>query len=189
MNPLIYMDFVVGVTGKRRSGKTLATEHISRKYGFETLDYTRDVLLPLLVKSGKAISRFNLADMAMSLRRDSGNDILTRMLCERIRPGKNYVIGGIRFPEEVEYLRTRFGQAFRLISIVSSDKFRHQRAVSDPAKVDEATSFEKFIQMEDLPTERPIPDTMALADFTIVNEGTVKELEGKVDGIMEQIVG
>lgn len=181
------MEFIIAVTGRRLSGKTTVAEHISRKYRFVALDYTRDVLFPLLRKEGKAISRENLAHLATRMRRESGNDILTRMICEAVSEGKNYVIGGLRFPEEAEYLRSRFGNRFRLISIECRDRLRYERAVARNDKESSRMSFEAFLEMESLPTERPIPEAMGLADFTIVNEGTEAQLKGKVDRVMEQI--
>ena len=181
------MEFIIAITGKRLSGKTTAADYIGRKYRFVVLDYTRNVLLPLLMREGKTISRKNLSDMATRIRLDNGNDMLTRIICEHVREGRNYVISGLRFPEEAEYLRSRYGNKFRLISIQCSDRIRYERIMSGSDKEDSRISFGKFMEMENLPTEKPIPKTMELADFTIVNEGSEKELEKKIDMVMEQI--
>jgi dephospho-CoA kinase len=178
---------IIAITGKRLSGKTTVAEHISSKYGFVALDYTRDVLFPFLMKEGSDIRRENLSHLATTMRRNSGNDILTRMICECIEEGKSYVIGGLRFPEEAEYLRSRFRGTFRLISIVCTDKLRYERAIARNDKESSGMSFEAFMEMESLPTESPIPKAMELADFTIVNEGTEQELQDKIDRAMEQI--
>ena len=181
------MEFIIAVTGKRLSGKTTVAEHISRKYRFTALDYTRDVLLPILMKEGKGVARENLAHIATRMRRESGNDILTRMICESVEKEKNYVIGGLRFPEEAEYLRSRFGNRFKLISVDCRDRLRYERAMARNDKESNRISFESFVEMEGLPTERPIPKAMELADFTVMNEGTEQELKEKIDRIMEQI--
>lgn len=39
---------VLGLTGKRGSGKDTMAEYLRKKYGFSVLTYTNDVLGPLL---------------------------------------------------------------------------------------------------------------------------------------------
>ncbi|RLJ09506.1 MAG: hypothetical protein DRP15_03540 [Candidatus Aenigmatarchaeota archaeon] len=179
---------IIGITGKRLSGKNTIAEYLKLKYGFEVLDFTRHVLAPLLKKEKKPITRENLVELAMNLRSEKGTDILVKMLCDKIKPSKNYVIAGVRFREEVDYLRKKFGKEFILISVDAKPKIRYQRALQRSDKGEGSLSFNRFFRAERLPTEAVIPQTMKLADFSIENNSTKTELYKKIDSIMNHII-
>ncbi|RLJ08333.1 MAG: hypothetical protein DRP16_01635 [Candidatus Aenigmatarchaeota archaeon] len=178
---------IIGIVGKRLTGKNEIAEYLSLKYGFHVLDYTKNVLAPLLKKEKKAITRENLINLAMELREEYGNDILTRMIAEHIERDKNYVIAGVRFREEVEFLKKAFGNGFVLIAVDSEPKLRYERAKKRKTKGEGSLSFNRFFKIDRLPTERVIPETMKLADFLIENNGTIEELRKKTDSVMEKI--
>jgi dephospho-CoA kinase len=178
---------IVGVTGKRLSGKNEVAEHLRGRYGFHILDITDEILRPTLKKQGKEVNRENLASLAMEMRK-KGNDILVIMLCKKILPGKNYVIPNIRFPEEANYLRKKFGKGFALISLEVSTKerFRRIRTRGDPKDV--GLTMRRFLETEKLATETPISKAMKLADFRVKNTGTKDRLRKAVDRIMERVL-
>lgn len=178
---------IIGIVGKRLSGKNTIAEHLSINYGFQVLDYTKHILAPLLRKEKKPITRKNLIELATELRKHHGTKILTVMLCELINPEKNYVIAGIRFPEEVEFLKKKFGKNFVLIAVESKPKLRYERARKRKTKGEGNLSYHRFFQIERLPTERIIPETMKLADFRLQNNGSLEELYEKIDTLMREI--
>lgn len=178
---------VLGLIGKRACGKNIFAEYIKDRYGFRLLDYTRDVLAPVLEGQGKQVTRENLATLAMGLRELHGEDILTRRLCRKVRRGQNIVISGIRFPAEVAYLRRAFGGCFKFIALEADAKLRYERARNRGAKGEKALSFREFIRLERLPTERIIPGTMRLADFSVANNKTPKDLYKRIDRIMDKL--
>ena len=178
---------ILGIVGFRLSGKNLAAEYLHDKYGFAILDYTQDVLAPLLRKEKKAITRENLSSIATELRKENGNDILTKILCEKILPEKDYVIAGIRFKEEVEYLRKVFGNKFKLVSVECHPKKRYARAKERRDKGEGNLSFQRFMRMENLPTERVIPETMKLAGFRLENNKEKEDLFAQIDKIMKRL--
>jgi len=175
---------IIGITGKRLSGKTTVAEYLREKHGFIVLCFTEDLLKPMLLKRGKQVNRRNLIYLGQEIREKHKNkDALARMLSEKILPGKNYAISGIRFPEEVRYFRKRFRNDFVLVAVYASEKTRFQRAMSCK-RFKESASRKEFFEVEKLPTESIIPKTMKMADFTIRNEGVKKNLER----VMKQII-
>jgi dephospho-CoA kinase len=177
---------IVGVTGKRLSGKNEVADHLADGYGFLILDFTQHVLGPILKSRKKPIDRMNLTKLALELRKRSGTDALARMLCRKVRKGRNYVIAGIRYPEEVSYLRKTFGNRFVLIAVGAPLKDRFNRIRSMKGSKDSGMSMEEFIRTERLPNEIPLPKAMKLADFKVNNTGTKVQLRKKVDRIMER---
>lgn len=179
---------ILGITGKRLSGKSTAAEYIRDKYGFRILDFTNDLLAPILRKQKKPVERRNLAGLAMEIRkREGGNDALISMLSRKILPGRNYAVVAIRFPEEVRYLRKRFGSRFVLIAVEASPQKRFRR-IHNFREKEQLKTMEGFMGLEKLPTEKPINEAMKMADFSVRNEGTKRGLEREVERAMDRIM-
>ena len=172
---------VVAVCGLANTGKNTVGDILVREYGFIPLDYTQDVLGPMLEKKGKAVVRENLSALATELRRTEGPAILTELLTEKIHG--NSVITGLRAKEEAKYLRKRFGKCFFLIGVVVDPEIRYQRAVERNAKGEGKLNLKQFLEKDRLPTELLIAETIAGADFLIDNNGTEKELERTVAAV------
>jgi len=186
MSPVIYMK-VIGLAGQRLSGKNLFAYYLRKKYGFSVLDFTINILSPILRKQGKSITRENLVRLAMSLRKKYGIDFLVKNLRERIKNGK-YVIAGIRFPEEAIYLKKEFGKDFILIGIECDAMIRYERAKKKKTKEDRGMTYGDFLRKERFPTEKIIPETMKLSNLTVTNEKSKKDLYEKIDQVMEKTI-
>jgi len=178
---------IVGVTGKRLSGKNEVADHLKGRHGFVILDFTQHVLGPILKDRKKPVDRFNLTNLALELRREGGPAALAKILSRKVSHGKNYVIAGIRYPEEVHYMREAFGSRFVLIAVDAPLKDRFRRIRSMNRSKDAGMSMKEFMRTESLPNEVPIPKAMRMADFTIRNTGTKRQLGKKVDDIMRRI--
>jgi dephospho-CoA kinase len=178
---------VIGLVGQRLSGKNAFANHLHRKYGFSVLDFTKNLLAPLLRDAGRSVTRENLTRLAMSLREKHGTDVLARRLFERVGRG-NCVITGVRFPEEVECFRRKFGRGFVLVGVECGPRIRYGRISRKRTKESRGMTYEDFLMKEELPTERVIPKTMKLAKFRVTNEGTKKDLYAKIDKLMKEII-
>lgn len=178
---------VVGFTGKRGCGKDTASGYLEDKHGFVMLDFTRDVLAPILVKQGKPVTRENLIDTGMEGRRKNHNGIWADKLSEIIKQGKgkNFVISGIRFREEVAVFRKNFPGLFKLVAIMCDERTRYERVKRRSTKGEAGISFEKFRETEKRPTERVIAETMKTADFSIDNNDGLDDLYSELESLME----
>jgi dephospho-CoA kinase len=177
---------VLGLTGLRSSGKDTVAQYLSKKYGFKTFVFTDHVLAPILRQRGMPITRENLVNLAMEMRAKDGTDILAKILSEKIHSGF-FVISGIRFIQEVDYFRKRFGKNFRLVRVECEPEKRHERAVKRGEKGEHGLSYDHFIAKESLPTEKVIPETMAKADYFIENSGPMQDLYPKIDELIKRI--
>lgn len=179
---------VLGLIGKRGCGKDTVAEYLSKRYGFNSLDYTKDVLAPILKKMDKKVTRENLVNLAMDLREKYGNDILTRKICEHIKSRGLWVVSGVRFLEEVYYFRKKFLNKFLLIAVKCNTKIRFQRIKERGLKGEAKLSYKEFLKGEKLPTEKIIPRTIMLADFIIENNGSKEDLSKEIDKLMKSII-
>ena len=175
---------VIGITGKRGSGKDTAANHL-KKHGFRVLTFTNDVLAPLLKVQGKEISRDNLIELGVDLREKFGPAAMAKLITERIHLEGKYVISGIRTKPEVEYFRNKYGDDFRLISIETKDRKRYDRSKKRGIKGEAKLTFRQFMEIEKKPTEKPIPQAMKIADFSLKNDGTEKSLFKAIEDILK----
>ena len=175
---------IIALVGLKCSGKDTVAEYIETKYSYVHIDYTKHLLTPILNSQGKESTRENLVWCAMELRK-AGNEAPTRLLAEKV--SGNSVISGIRFKEEVNFLKEKFGRDFILISVSADPEVRYKRAVERNKKGEGTLTFEQFQSKDSLPTEKVIPDTSKLADFFIENNTTTAALYKKIDKIMERV--
>jgi len=178
---------IVGLTGKRLSGKSTVAEYLRERYDFRMLCFTEDLLKPILEKRKEPVNRISLIGLGMEIRKKyKRKDALVMLLSRKISTRKNYAIAGIRFPEEVSYLRKKFGRNFILIAVKASTKTRFKRAKAS-IRFKDVSNMQDFLEIEKLPTEKIIPKTMRLADFTVQGGFTKEKLRGDVDGVMKEL--
>ena len=94
---------VIGLTGKAGSGKDTVARYMESRFAFRMIDFTRDVLAPILVKRGMEVTRENLIKLAMDGRKKHHNGIWAEKISELIKMSSQdkFVISGVRFPEEL----------------------------------------------------------------------------------------
>lgn len=178
---------VVGLTGRRLSGKNLFAYHLQRNYRFKVLDFTKHVLMPILKEEGKEPTRENLIKTAMKLREKYGTDFLARELCRTIKDiDRKYVITGIRFPEEVIYIKKQYGENLVFVGVKCRPKIRYERSKRSRIKENRNMTYDQFVKKEELPTEKIIEETMKLTNFIVTNERTKEEFYQKIDKLMEK---
>lgn len=178
---------VLGITGKRGSGKDAMAEYFSKKYGFRVLTFTDDVLAPMLKSMSKKVTRDNLIELGMDMRKTfGGNAALVPVLCERIGREGLWVVSGVRFPAEVRYFRYNFGDNFRLISVKCEGKKRFERLKKRGTKGERKMSYRGFLETEKKPTEKPIDKVMKMAAFELNNNKTKNDLYRQIDRIYKK---
>lgn len=182
---------IIGFTGKRGCGKDTASNYLESRYGFRMLDFTRDVLAPILVNLGRPVTRENLIEIAMDGRKKSHDGVWAEKLSVMIKRNsvKDFVVSGIRFAKEVEVFRANFGDDFKLVAIVCDDMKRFERVRERGTKGEGELSHEEFIEIENRATERVIAGTMGIADIVIDNNGTIKDLQDEVDRLAKILKG
>ncbi len=178
---------VLGITGKRGSGKDTVAEYFKKKYGFRVLTYTDHVLGPILKKGRKAITRMNLISLALEMRKGKGNHVLTELICEKIGDEGFWVISGVRYPEEYDHFKLYFGVNFKFIKVECEAKKRHKRIRKRGTKGEGSMMFKEFMEIENKETEKIINKTIELAEFSVTNNGTIEKLHKSLDKLAEKI--
>ena len=182
---------IIGVTGSICSGTSTFMSFLNEKR-FIGFSYS-DILREELSKTGKEITRKNLQDIGDELRKKEGLGVLSRRMIEKMDNGKNYVVGNIRNPGEVEEFRKEFGDNFILIRLDADFQVRFDRA-RKRARENEPMELEAFKKME----ERDLGENeeehgqqhkrvIEMADFVIENNQGLGELKDKVDELLADL--
>lgn len=181
---------VVGLTGTIGAGKKVVRQFLLRKFNCYHVTLS-DVIRGKIEKKRGSLNRKTLQDMGNELRQKYGTHILAKLAVEYLPRDKQLiVIDGIRNPGEVEWLRKSFAGNFVLIAVdAPAEKrfgFLSRRGESRDPK-----TWEEFVAMDEreLGTNEPewglqVKKCLDQADFTLINDGTVKQLENKLNEIL-----
>ncbi|ALV61817.1 Dephospho-CoA kinase archaeal, predicted [Thermococcus sp. 2319x1] len=187
---------IIGVVGKIAAGKTTIAKFFEER-GFCRVSCS-DPLIDLLTHNLSEYSwlpevpekseptRDKLIEYGRYLKETYGEDILIRLALDKKRNCENVVIDGVRSREETEEIKKRGGV---IIYVEASPEIRYERLKKRNAGKDKVIkSFEDFLRADE--AEEKLYHTSKLkdlADFLIVNEGTLEELKAKVEGIITSL--
>lgn len=184
---------IIGITGFFASGKDTMGEILAKK-GFLRLSCS-DYLRERAKEKNIEITRDNLVKIGNNLREKYGSNILAEKLIEKINkhsPNQNFVIESIRTVKEIESFRTKL-RNFTLVFINTDAKLRYKRAKIRNKEKEHIKSFKDFIASE----KREMNDTdnnamqlhkcRDLADISITNNGTIKELELGISNLLVKL--
>jgi dephospho-CoA kinase len=163
------VEFLVGISGRTGSGKSTLAGLLNAR-GFVTVAF-RAVLEELLRVEGKPITRNALRDLGGDVRHSRGQRWLEERVGDAIdgASAPRVAVDGLRFPEDHEFFAERYGGCF--VHLEASEDARLQRFTA------RGGTAEEFRSALDHVTEASIDATGRLADFTLANDGSVRDLE------------
>lgn len=180
---------IIGLTGKNAAGKGEVAAFLRDKsFYYYSLS---DVIREELDRKGIPVTRDNLIAEGNRLREQFGSDILAQRIIQKLDPNQNYVIDSIRNPAEVTALKNT--GRFALLNIDAPAAVRFQRIKSrkrekDPQDLAEFEQKEEMERKSDAEHKQSIEDCQALADYTIVNEGSLEDLHKKVLNVVSGVL-
>jgi dephospho-CoA kinase len=173
----------IGVVGQNCSGKDTVAE-ILESLGFQHRSLSK-IIRDEATRLGMTQEREGLITLANELRKKDGPAVLAEMTIKELNTQQDWVFSSIRHPKEVDILRTLEG--FELWNVTASVKTRYERWVK---RGDAEISFDRFRELEAKENQtsgdavQRIGDVEALADKTIINEGTLEDLREQVEELV-----
>lgn len=180
---------IIGLTGKNGSGKGVVADFLKTS-GF-TYYSLSDVIRAEIQKSGDMITREKLIAMGRKLREDGGPAALAELILVKLDIDKNYIVDSIRNPAEVKALKKCPG--FSLLNIDAEQKIRFER-IKKRARENDPTEFTEFVRLENEeltnqnPAAQQLIETAKLADYTLTNNDSVRELENQIKKTLQEII-
>ena len=192
------MKFIIGITGKIGSGKTIIANHISKKCNNAPIYRFSKILLDILRRLYLESTRENFQKLGSSLREEFGKDVIVNAMMRDLEKekGKVVIIDGIRYLNEIEMLeKLKLSKGNNvntlLIGVDASPRLRYERCINrkNEKKKESSLTFEEFLILsEKKETEKEIDLVLKKVDYLIDNNSktTKEELMKKIDEILEK---
>ncbi len=175
---------IIGITGTDGAGKGAVVHYLITQKGFTHFS-ARTQIAEEIARRGLVANRENLRMVANDMRREQGDDAIVKTALKKCNAMgcENAVIESIRAYAEVETLKKEGGF---LLAVDAHPQIRYKRIIGRGSETDHI-SFEQFQEQEAIELDDPDPHGMqkakviAAADFTILNEDTLKALYAQID--------
>lgn len=181
---------VIGIVGLQASGKTEVAKIMVRQ-GAERIRMG-DIIWDEVRNRDLEVTGDKVGEVANKLREDEGPAVIARRCIPIIKElrseVKAIIVDGIRSDSEVEVFKYAFGDKFSLISVESAEGTRYKR-VKSRKREDDMRDIEDFRERDKRELEWGMGEAMEMADFKVINEGDMKELNDKIIEIFEEITG
>ena len=174
---------IVGMAG---SGKSSAARHLEQK-GWRVIRFGA-LTMQELEKRGLPINEANEKAIREELRAKHGMDAYARLLLSAIKESLATgptVIDGLYSWAEYKFLKGHFGEQMKVVAIYTTRSARYARISQRP---DRPLSFAEaeqrdYAEIENVEKGGPI----ALADYTILNDGTEEGLFRAMDKLLSTL--
>jgi len=176
---------VVGMCG---SGKSSVAAYL-RRQGWPVIRFG-DITMRELERRGLAVCEANERRVRQELRAEHGMDAYAKMLLPTIREHLArgpVVLDGLYSWSEYKYLLANLRERMLVMAVVAPRMLRYARLAARPERPlshDEAFSRD-LAEIETLEKGGPI----AMADETILNTGSLEQLENAVEAVLQQRLG
>jgi len=174
---------VVSIVGMTGSGKS-EVARVFEESGFTRIRFG-DITDEEIEKRGLEITEKNERNIRELLRQEHGMSAYAKLNLPRIDSAlkrSNVVIDGLYSWEEYTCLKAYYGEAFYVVAVWASPKTRYARLSGRSNRgltVEEAASRDRA-EIENINKGGPI----AMADFTIINESSLENLEEEAKKII-----
>lgn len=181
---------IIGITGKNGSGKGTIVEYLMGKKGFKHFS-ARGFIVEEMERRGLENNRDNMVLVGNDLRQKNSPSFVADELFKRaIESGQNCIIESLRTVGEIESLRSK--GKFILLAVDAEPKIRYERIIGRFGTTDNI-SFEKFLadeerEMDSTDTNKQnLKKCIEMADYIVDNNGTIEDLNFKIEEIYDQI--
>jgi len=180
---------IIAIVGMPGSGKSLVSSYLRDK-GFPTIRFG-EIIVGEVEKRGWEVNPHNEQTVREDLRRRLGMDACVRLSLETIRGyvarQQVLIIDGLYSFSEYKTLSREFADKLIIIAVFTPKELRYRRLASReerPLRREEAIERD-FMEIERIEKGGPI----AMADFTLINDGTREQMIGEVENLLAQLPG
>ncbi len=179
---------IVGITGTIGAGKGTVVDYLVREKGFAHRS-VRDFLMAELAARGLPPDRDHLREVGNELRAAHGPSYIIEQLWRQAgEAGGDTLIESVRSVGEADFLKKH---GALLLAVDADRRLRYGRITARGLSTDHV-DFATFVRQEDLemasddPAGQNLAAVMAMADCRIENDGTLEELQERVEGVLKE---
>jgi dephospho-CoA kinase len=181
---------IIGITGTLGAGKGTIVDFLTAEKGFAHFS-VRAFIAEEIKRRGMDINRDAMVIVANDLRKINSPSYIVDCLYERaLSQGRNSIIESIRTPGEIDSLRKKGD--FYLLAIDADPEIRYKRISLRQSETDHI-SYLTFLDNEQRelkstdPNAQNLSKCIEMADFKLLNNGTIKQLNLKIEEIVMKI--
>ena len=177
---------IIAIVGLPGAGKTELTKFLVEK-GFQKI-YFGDVTFKEMKLRNLEINEANERMIREEIRKKHGMAAYAILNLPKIRKSfdqGNVVLESLYSWDEYKTIKNEFGDAFYVVAVYAPPEMRYARLKNRKIRpfTPEESKSRDYAQIENLAIAGPI----AMADFTIVNTGTLEELTSSAEKIWRQL--
>ena len=179
---------IIGITGTIGAGKGAVVAHLVRHHGFVHVS-ARSVWTRELQARNMPVNRDTMTALANQLRAEHGADYFVRRALTGVDKRQDVVIESIRTVGEALLLKQHHAV---LLAVDADVQVRYTRIHGRKSALDQV-SYREFVSQEaremhnDDPHKQNLAQVMSMADYTIVNNGTLSELHAAIEEVLRKI--
>ncbi len=176
---------IVMLAGKKCSGKNTVADVMRQILEYQGKKVQiigfSDSVGSMLSSFKLPLARRNYSTMCTALKNVFGPDVLRRAVRQRLRPEFDVaIVHGLRFAQDTNL---SLSDTRILVGIYASDEVRHKRACAGGK--DGTVSLEAFLAQDRAETEGDIDALLEIANYTIINNESVRVLRQQVSDILD----
>ena len=185
---------IICIVGMPGSGKSVVADELVKK-GFAFLRFGQ-ITLDIVKERGLEPVEKNEREVREDLRKKHGMAafaILNIPKIDELLKKSDVAVDGLYSWSEYKLLKEKYGDLMNVLAIFAPPGLRYERLSNRSVEGDEAQRFRNFTtqeaksrdyaEIENLEKGGPI----VMADFTIVNTGTIDQLKEKISEVLSQI--
>jgi dephospho-CoA kinase len=178
---------VLALVGMAGSGKTVCAQHLERR-GFAQFRFG-SLVVEEVMRRGQPITPENERIVREELRKIYGMDAMAQLALPRLRAmlaeRPNIVIDGLYSFSEYKTLQRELGSQLILVAIAADRALRYARLAQRPERpLTAPQALERdYQEIERIEKGGPI----AIADYTLLNNGSVPELLEALDALLRRL--
>lgn len=178
---------VVGVTGMPGAGKSVVV-NVAQQMKCAVV-VMGDEIREEAKRRGLEPTPENLGRLMLKLREEEGKAAVAKRCIPEIEGAAQPVVfvDGVRSLQEVEEFKKHFPN-FTILAVHASPKTRFKRLFKRQ-RSDAPKKWETFKTRDALELDVGLGDVVALADYLIVNEGTLEDFKREIRKLLEDMIG
>lgn len=179
---------IIAIVGMSGSGKSVAVDYLTSK-GVPKVYFGGMILKEMNVR-GIEDTPENEKNFREMIRETEGKDWVVNQVIKETKNlidagQRRIVLDGVYSWTEYKILKHEFPGELTFVAIVVPKRLRHKRVAARPERPFNAEEIQERDRSEIENLEKGGP--IAMADYYVLNDGTVEEMRGRLDEILDEI--